>query len=139
MSTSDVNKTAVRDCFENASRGNFDALPDILGADYVLHPEDVRGVDGLTEMVQGYRAALADLRVTVDHQFAEGDWVATRCTITGRHDGDLMGAPPTGREVSFTCLTVSRCRDGRIEEEWELADTVGLLRQIGALPDMAPA
>ena len=139
MSTSDVNKTAVRSCFENASRGNFDALHEILSADYVLHPEEVRGVGGLTEMVKGYRAALADLRVTVDQQFAENDWVATRCTITGRHEGDLMGAPPSGKDVEFTVLAISRCSNGRIEEEWELADTVGLLRQIGALPDMATA
>jgi hypothetical protein len=41
--------------------------------------------------------------------------------------------------VSFSCLAISRCRDGRIEEEWELADVVGLLRQIGALPAMAGA
>jgi hypothetical protein len=36
-------------------------------------------------------------------------------------------------------LTISRCRDGKIEEEWEIADTVSLLAQVGALPDMASA
>jgi predicted ester cyclase len=50
-----------------------------------------------------------------------------------------MGAPPTGREVAFMSLTISRCRDGKIEEEWELTDSVGLLRQIGALPELAEA
>ena len=139
MSTTEVNKAAVRDCFEQASQGNFDALHSIVTPDYVVHPDDVRGPDGLAERVQGYRDAFADLSVTIEHQFTEGDYVATRTTIRGRHEGDLMGAPPTGREVSFTCLTISRCRDGRIEEEWELADTVGLLRQIGALPDRATA
>jgi predicted ester cyclase len=136
---SDTNKAAVRDCFEHASRGNFDALHEIISPRYVLHPEEVRGVDGLTEMVQGYRQALADLRVTIDHQFTEGDYVATRATITGRHQGELNGLPPTGREVVFSCLTISRCREGKIEEEWELADTMSLLRQVGALPHMAEA
>ena len=96
-------------------------------------------MDGLVEMVQGYREALADLHVTIEHQFAEGDYVATRSTLTGRHEGELMGTPPTGREVSFSMLTISRCRDGKIEEEWEIADTVSLLAQVGALPDMASA
>jgi predicted ester cyclase len=50
-----------------------------------------------------------------------------------------MGTPPTGREVAFSCLTISRCRDGRIEEEWELADTMSLLGQVGALPAAAEA
>jgi hypothetical protein len=30
-------------------------------------------------------------------------------------------------------------RDGKIEEEWELVDTMSLLRQVGALPEMAEA
>jgi predicted ester cyclase len=139
MSARDENMAAVRRTYEDASRGNFDALHEILSPDYVLHPDGIRGVSGLSEMVEGYRRALAGLRVTVEHQFAVGDYVATRSTISGRHEGDLMGAPPTGREVSFSCLAISRCRDGRIEEEWELADVVGLLRQIGALPAMAGA
>jgi predicted ester cyclase len=137
MSTSEDNKAVVRDCFENASQGKFDALDAIVSPDYVLHPEDIRGVEGLKEMVKAYRSAIADLHVTIDHQFTEGDYVATRYTIRGSHDGDLMGTPPTGRDVEFTGLTVSRCRDGKIVEEWELVDTVGLLRQIGALPEMA--
>jgi steroid delta-isomerase-like uncharacterized protein len=139
MSASEANKAAVRDCFENASRGNFDALHTIVSPDYVVHPEEVRGADGLAQMVQGYRSALSDLNVTIEHQFTEGDYVATRSTIRGRHDGDLMGTPATGRDIAFTSLTISRCRGGKIEEEWELVDTIGLLRQVGAVPDMAKA
>ena len=137
MSTTEANKAAVRDCFEQASQGNFDALHSIVTPDYVVHPEDVRGPDGLAERVQGYRDAFADLSVTIEHQFTEGDYVATRTTIRGRHEGDLMGAPATGRQVEFGGLTISRCRDGKIEEEWELVDMMTLLRQIGALPEMA--
>jgi len=137
MSSSEANKAAVRDCFENASRGNFDALPQIVTEDYVLHPEGIRGVEGLREMVEGYRAALSGLAVTVEHQFTEGDYVATRFTLRGRHEGELMGTPPTGKDVEVSGLTISRCRDGRIEEEWELVDVPSLLAQIGALPEMA--
>ncbi len=139
MSNSDQNEAAVRECFEKASAGQFDALREVVSPDYVLHPEGVRGVEGLTQMVEGYRSALAGLAVTVEHQFTEGDYVATRTTIRGRHEGDLMGAPATGRDVEFSSLTISRCRDGKIEEEWELADTMSLLQQIGALPDLAAA
>ncbi len=139
MSSTEQNKAAVRGCFEHGSRGNFDAFHSLVTPDYVVHPEEARGPDGLAEMVQGYRDALADLSVTIEHQFAEGDYVATRSTIRGRHDGELVGIPPSGRDVEFTNLTISRCRGGKIEEEWELADTVGLLRQIGALPEPAEA
>ncbi len=139
MSASEANKAAVRDCFEEASHGNFGALQSLVTPDYVVHPEEARGADGLAEVVQGYRNAFPDLSVTIEQQFTEGDYVATRTTIRGRHDGELMGTPPSGRQVEFTGLTISRCRDGKIEEEWELVDVTTLLRQIGALPEMAEA
>lgn len=139
MSSSEENKALVRDCFENASQGRFEALSEIVAPGYVLHPEEVHGADGLKEMVQRYRDALSGLRVSIDQQFSDGDYVATRLTIRGRHDGALMGTPPTGKEVEFTGITISRCEDGRIVEEWELTDTVGLLGQVGALPEMAQA
>ena len=137
MATGDENKAAVRACFENASRGNFDALDTILTPGYVLHPGDVQGADGLKEMVQNYRDALSGLTITIEHQFTDGDFVATRYTVSGTHEGDLMGVPATGTDVAFTGLTVSRCEDGQIAEEWELTDVVGLLGQIGALPALA--
>jgi steroid delta-isomerase-like uncharacterized protein len=135
---SERNTAAVRACFEQAARGNFAALDAILTPDFVLHsPDDVRGAAGLAGMVESYRSALPDLELTIDHQFAAGDYVASRFTIRGTHDGDLMGVPASGRPVEFTGITISRCQDGRIAEEWELTDTVGLLGQVGALPAMA--
>ncbi len=137
MSTSEENKAIVRALFENASQGNFDAVDEIVTEGYVLHPDEIHGPDGLKEMVQGYRDALSGLRVTIDQQFTDGDYVASRYTISGTHDGDLMGTPPTGKDVAFTGITISRCEGGRIVEEWEITDTAGLLGQIGALPEMA--
>src|ERR687896_2486494 len=75
MSDSEQNKAAVRSCLEEASQGNFGALDSVVSRDYVLHPEGVRGSEGLAEMVRGYREAIADLRVTIEHQFTEGDYV----------------------------------------------------------------
>ena len=139
MSTNEQNEAAVRECFAQASAGNFDALPGIVTPDYVCHPDEARGPDGLAEMVAGYRAALSGLTVDIEHQFSVGDHVATRGTISGRHDGELNGVPATGRDVSFSFLTISRCRDGRIEEEWELVDVPALLTQIGVLAEPATA
>lgn len=137
MSSSEDNKKAVRDCFEQASQGNFDALDQILTPEYVIHPDEVRGREALEAYVQAYRDALSDLKVHIEHQFTEGDYVATRWTVTGRHEGDLMGTPATGKDVSFSGLTISRCENGRLAEEWEIADMMTLLGQVGALPAMA--
>jgi steroid delta-isomerase-like uncharacterized protein len=139
MSDSERNKATVRSLFEEGSRGNYGAFAELLSPDYVCHPDEARGADGLAKYVQEYRDAIAGLTVTIDQQFTEGDYVATRFTVRGRHDGELLGTAATGREVEFTGLTVSRCRDGKIEEEWELVDMVSLLAQVGALPQPAEA
>ena len=77
------------------------------------------------------------MELTIDHQFAAGDYVASRFTIRGTQDGDLMGVPASGLPVEFTGITISRCRDGRIAEEWELTDTDSACSgQVGALPTM---
>ena len=137
MNSSEDNKALVRALFENASAGRFEALEEIVAADYIVRPENVRGPDGLREMVEGYREALSGLRVTIDQQFTQGDYVATRYRIQGTHDGELMGTPATGNDVEFSGITISRCEAGRITEEWELVDTMGLLAQISALPQPA--
>jgi predicted ester cyclase len=131
------NEDVVRTCLTEAARGNFDVLDTVLTPGYVVHPEDAHGATGLQELVEGYRAALSDLRVEIEQQFSARDRVATVSTVRGTHDGDLMGTPPTKREVAFAMITISRIEDGRIAEEWEIADTVSLLAQVGALPEPA--
>jgi predicted ester cyclase len=123
------NEAMVRDCFAQAAVGNYDALPGIVSEDYLLHPQGIRGADGLAEMVQGYRDQIPDLQVSIDHQFSENDYVATRLIFRGHH--------VTDNDVEFTGLTVSRFRDGKIAEEWELVDVMTLLAQIGQLPQPA--
>jgi steroid delta-isomerase-like uncharacterized protein len=140
MGSSEENKAVVRACFQTGTDGNLDALDAIIHPDYLLHdpsaPEEVRGVEGLKQLVAMYRSGVPDLRVTIEHQFTRGDYVATRFTTRGTHEGEIMGVPPTGRDVTLTGITISRCRDGKIVEEWEVSDVFGLLQQIGALPEM---
>ena len=137
MSSQEHNKRQARALFEHASRGELDAFGEHLAPDFVLHPDDWRGADGLAEMVRGYRSVLPDLTVRIDHQFAEGDYVATRFTVRGTHQGALMSEEPTGRTVEFSGITISRCADGRILEEWEYVDAIGLLGQLGVLTPAA--
>ncbi len=141
MASSEQNKAAVREFFACASSGQLDRLEALVSPDYVLHdpalPEEVRGVDGVRELVESYRGGIAGLAVTIDHQIANGDYVATRYTCRGTHEGDIMGLPATGRDVTIAGLVISRFRGGKVVEEWEVSDVFGLMQQIGAIPEMA--
>jgi len=80
------------------------------------------------------RSALPDLRITLEDDVAEGDKVVSRWRAQGTHQGGLMDIAPTGNEVAFTGITIHRIEDGKIVEEWENWDALGLMQQIGAVP-----
>jgi steroid delta-isomerase-like uncharacterized protein len=135
VADSEQNKAVVRECYAAAASGDVAALEEILQPDFVIHaPDDYNGLDGLLAMVEPVKAGLPDLKVTIDSQLVDGDYVTTRFTARGKHDGTLFGTPATGRDVAISGITISRCSNGKIAEEWELVDALGALEQIGALP-----
>jgi predicted ester cyclase len=46
-----------------------------------------------------------------------------------------MGIAPTGKDVEFTGISFYRIEAGRIAESWNEEDQLGLMRQIGAIPE----
>ena len=66
---------------------------------------------------------------------AEGDKVVTRWTGRGTHQGELMGISPTGNQLEITGLTIDRIEGGQVVETWDQYDTLGMLRQLGAIPE----
>jgi predicted ester cyclase len=65
---------------------------------------------------------------------AEGDKVVTRWIERGTHQGELMRIAPTGNQVRVDRITISRIEDGKIVEEWEMYDALGMMQQLGAIP-----
>jgi len=75
-----------------------------------------------------------DLNQTIEDIVAEGDKVVVRFTISGTHNGEFMGIAPTGKKFTQTSTSIFRIAGGKIAEVWWLADTLGLLQQLGAIP-----
>jgi steroid delta-isomerase-like uncharacterized protein len=137
------NKKIIRRLAEEPWTGNLDVIDELVDAKYIGYdpaaPEPLRGPAGFKEFVSTYRAAYSDAKLTVDDQIAEGDKVTTRWTGRGTHDGDLMGIAPTGKQVTVTGITISRLANGKVVEEWTQWDTLGMLQQLGVVPEMAQA
>ena len=104
--------------------------------DIVLHEpdEDIVGIEGLKQFVSMIRAGFPDLRVTLEDEIAEGEKVVTRWIAQGTHQGELMGIAPTGNRVTIRGITIHRIGEGKIVEEWENWDALGMMQQIGAVP-----
>ena len=136
---SERNKAVVRRVFDEVlGGGDWAVVDELFTAGYHDHDpandEDTRGPEGVKEEIGGYRAAMPDFRFTIEDQLAEGDRVATRFRCEGTHEGELLGIPATGNVVRLTGLVIHRLVDGRIDEGHWNWDTLGLLRQIGAIP-----
>ena len=84
-----------------------------------------------------FRGAFPDIHFHLEHEIAEGDLVTTRFTGHGTHQGELMGIPATGKEVTFSGIVILRFSNGKIVERWEEFDMMGMMMQLGAIP--APA
>ena len=137
------NKTIVRRLIEEPWTGNVGIVDEYVDANYVGYdpsqPEPLRGPQAVKEFIQMFISAYSDGRLTVDQQFAEGDMVATRWTGRGTQDGDLMGIAPTGKQVTVPGITISKLKNGKVVEEWSNWDTLGMLQQLGAMPEPARA
>jgi steroid delta-isomerase-like uncharacterized protein len=137
---SEANKGLARRSWEIVTKGDLDTLDDALqkvyADDIVMHEpdEDVRGIEGIKRFVSMIRSALPDLRVTLEDDIAEGNKVVSRWRAQGTHQGELMGIAPTGNQVAITGITIHRIEEGKIVEEWENWDALGMMQQIGAVP-----
>jgi steroid delta-isomerase-like uncharacterized protein len=134
------NEALVRRFFDEFCTGRRTELAhELVTEDYVSHGPQAppaNGPDGVIARVALYQEAV-DGHWTIDELLCAGDRVVTRWTGTGTHVGELMGVPPTNRPISVEAITIHRIAGGRIAEEWTVWDALGLLQQIGAVPEPA--
>ena len=137
MSTEE-NKSIVRRFVDEVqSKGDIDAIDELCSPEFVNHsappgvPSNCEGVKQVTAM---FRQAFRDSYFTVEVMVAEGDKVATRKTFHGTHQGEFMGIPPTGQQVSTGLIDVVRIVDGKVVEHWSMGDNLGMMQQLGVIP-----
>lgn len=132
------NKAIVRRVVEQAqARGNLEVIDELFSPDFVDHsawPGIPATRAGVKQIFAMFHAALADLQVIVHDQIAEADRVATRKTLRGRHQAELLGVAPTGSMISIEVIDILRLKDGLVTDHWNLVDQHGLLLQLGLVP-----
>lgn len=137
---SEANKALFRRFIDEVwNRRNLAVIDELFASNYTRHasssdPDFGTGPDSVRKLVQFYSQAFPDTRFTIDDLVAEGDKVVLRWTARGTHQGALEGAPPSNKRVTVTGTTTARVANGKIAEEWENWDALGMMEQIGILP-----
>lgn len=137
MSTEQNKALAIRVWNEMFNQKNIDVIDELFASNYIYHGpqgKEFIGTESLKKFISHFLEAFPDLHLEVEDLVAEGNKVASRVTIMGTHKGDLQGIPPTGKEVSTTIILITRFSEGKVAEDWESSDDLGLLQQLGVYP-----
>ena len=130
----DDNKAVARAFFEEFSKGNLQAVADLMAEDHVFHFPLAPGPQDKPAHVAGQaniRRIFPDYRFEIIDQIAEGDLVLTRSWVRGTQREEFFGHPGTGQTFEITLSNVMRIRDGKIVDEWDEFDTLSFLAQLG--------
>jgi predicted ester cyclase len=136
----DLKVTARRTWEEIFPACDVDALAEVIALESIEHgarPDERQGFEGAKETMLWLGRVFSDQRWEIHQVVGEGDTVVVFCTYHGRQTGELMGMPPTGREVAYDYVHIVRYRDGKAVEHWGVRDEMTLMRQLGVLPGRA--
>jgi steroid delta-isomerase-like uncharacterized protein len=136
------NKAVAERLLEAFNASDYDQIRGIFTPDFVNHnpppfPGATPDVDGMIRTMQMFRGAFPDANGELVRTIGEGDIVVLHDIVRGTHEGEWMGVPATAREVEVEFIHIFRIADGLIAERWGLVDGMGLMMQLGAIPEPA--
>jgi steroid delta-isomerase-like uncharacterized protein len=140
MTESEANKALARRLVEEVwNQKRPERFRDYMADGYTrISPNGtMRGEQGMRQDYDMYTGAFPDAHIQIDDMICEGDRVAMRFTVTGTQTGKLGEIAASGKRVTLECVGTVRIANGRVIEEHMAWDSLSLLRQIGAAPEMA--
>jgi predicted ester cyclase len=114
-----------------------DLVDELIAVDLIDHVE-IPGLEGsgrarYLASVQMTHTAFSDYHEQVELVVADDARAVGYSRVTGTHDGDLMGLPPTGRAVDFHVMGILRFANGQAVERWGIGDNLSQMQQLGLL------
>jgi hypothetical protein len=128
--SSEANKAITRRFWEQVvNQKDLNVVKDLIATDFTLYApairaDEVRGPDGVRNLVEQFHTMLPDFSVTIEYQEAPGpDEVVTRWKAKGTSTETVEAEPgeftePTGAEVECFGTSSSRLSNGKIERTW---------------------
>jgi predicted ester cyclase len=128
-----VTRRVLNELFEE---GNLAAADGLVHPDFVNHeapPGSPQGPEGLRETITWLRGLWGPMHFEIEDEICEGDKVVARIVMHGRHVGEFLGRPPTGKEFATKQIHIWRLEDGKLIEHWSVRDDLGQALQLGLL------
>ena len=130
-----ANKQVLQNWVMELNRSNLPYLDQVIHKDFVDHnpfpgvPANKEGYISL--LTKAHKEWFPGIQVKIEDIVAEGDKVALRLSVKAKHQGNVMGAAPTGKELSWDAYAIYRVQDGQLIERWEMLDSFSFMSQLG--------
>ena len=101
---------------------------------YEVNGQPSDGTKAVRELLQGLMDGFPDFHVDIGKLRHADDAVFGEGLITGTHDGEWAGIPPTGRRIEVPVAAIFEFDEDRLLCEKVYMDMATVLTQIGVLP-----
>ena len=111
------------------------ALDGLMSAGLVDHnpvPDQPPGREGFVFWMHSAHTSFPDMTGTIQDTVVEGNRIAGRVVWTGTHEGEFLGLPGSGRQLSMAAMHLVRFEDGVAVEWWGASDLLGAAMGLGA-------
>ncbi len=130
----DATMKAVRAFYDFWNTGDEALLKEAISSnftDHTLPPGRPQGPQGPAFAARRFRAAVPDLKVTVEKMIVAGDYVTVHMNFTGHFTGRFGQTQGKGQPVPFIATDLVKIENGRITDNWHIEDNLTLLQEMG--------
>ena len=130
----DATMKAVRAFYDFWNTGDETLLQEAIAPNFIDHtlpPGRPQGPQGPAFASRRFRAAVPDLKVTVEKIIVAGDYVTVHMNFTGHFTGRFGQTQGKGQPVPFIATDLVKVENGRITDNWHIEDNLTLLQAMG--------
>jgi predicted ester cyclase len=120
---------------EGLNKGDLSIADDYLTPDFRnhgSHDDSLTGPESFKLTIRKQRSGFSDIEYEILDFLSDGDKATVRWIMRGKHTGEFLGIPPTGKTVEHHAILILRFEGGKIAERWGIVDNFALLRQLKA-------
>jgi len=129
------NKELVKRFWEEFNKGNAEIFQELFSPDYAYYAPSNSPTpmsrEEIMEFMKTFFEAFPESIWSIEDLIAAGDKVIVRFIYRGTHEGEFLGIPATGNKVEMGGIIITRIENGKVVEEREDFDMLGMMMAIG--------
>ncbi len=130
------NLELIHRMYEALNAQDLDAHDEYWAEDMIWHGPsgfgDIHGLDGFkNKVLKPFYKAFPDYHAKNDIELADENWIAATGFVTGTHQGEWLGLPPTGRPMRMRFSDFWLIKEGRLTDNYVMVDQIDVMKQLG--------